>query len=327
MTSAESFMDQLTESSRQSYGEPIHEGLHLLQDSTAIERSIRVHRSDISYTLEVPEGMVVDGIAYISPGFGGIKMSSDPLRNELVQAGMATVSFTPGRRGNTVLSDLLRAQELHAETLDAVAKDIGNNLFTIKKMVPNGGRLDPYRKILIPHSMGGLSAVEHAEAEPGQIDKIVNLAAAGYSKMTLDGLAKSISKGGLAGVRHEVVPFAKLQTKQDAKRIAKDVAYYYGGNPIRTGGEIISILGSNLGPRARKLGGHGIRFAYYSMEHDCLVLPDSAIENYVDYYEELKGMGHLGPQTKPRLIASKIMGFVQGRHSAAKDSQPSQITA
>lgn len=315
MSSAESFIHQMDELSPQETTEPFSEGLQLLQETIIIEGSARVHRSNVDYTLEVPESLEVEAIGYISPGFGGIKLSSDPLRKELAQAGMAAVSLTPGRNGHTRTSDLLRAQHLHSDTLDAIGKDIGEHLFRIKKAVPNGAALDPYHKILIAHSMGGLSAMEHAEAEPGQVEMVVNLAAAGYSKMTLMGLAKSVRRGGPAGVRHEVIPFARQQSRENAKKLLKDVVVYYGGNPLRTGGEVLSILESDLGPRALTLTGkHGTRFAYYAMQHDCLVPPDQSIEDFVDYYDEIENSGHLAPQVKPRLVTNKVLDFVHNRY-------------
>ena len=290
----------------------------LAQETGLYHGNVRVHRSDVAYTLEVPENMEVDGLAYVNPGFGGVKLTSDPLRHSLAEFGMATVSLTPGRNSHTRLSDMFHAQNLHAETLDAVSKDIGEKLFRIKQQVPNGNKIDPYHKIIIPHSMGGLSAIEHAEADAKngypQVDMIINLAAAGYSKMTVLGMAKSIARGAVPGMRHELITFAKQQNPEDAKKILSDVVVYYGGNPVRTAGEVLSIFRSNLRHRALTLRNQGTRVAYYSMQYDCLVRPDQSIEDFVDYYEEIKNTGHLAPQIKPQLLAGKIIDFVHNRH-------------
>lgn len=281
---------------------------HYLQQRTfTMQEQIILYGKSIDITLEVPERPVTDAVAYIIPGFGGIKATSDPLRNELAKRGIATVSYSPGRQGATFLSDLLRPQDLHTETIETVGQKVASNMTRYAKRLPAATGLDPFRKIMIPHSMGGLPVAQHAAEHPEFIEAIVNLAAAGYGSPKLGMLASDVPRGFIGGIWHELQPFSKQHSKSEARQLAAAVLHYYGSNLTRTLGEVQSCLTSDVRPLVKDLG---VRTAYLAFKHDILIPPsEEAVLGVVDMYYQFDNMGHLGPQVKPAPIAKKIIEF------------------
>lgn len=272
---------------------------------------LTVHNSDITYELRMPENQKYGAIAMLAPGFGGVKSAMDPLGDELAQRGMANVTWTPGRWGKTWLADLLRPQDLHVDTMHGITNHMANNLSIIRRKAPNPELIDPFKKFVITHSMGGFAGTRYtAEVEDSAesedvIEAILHLAAAGFGNPKLSQLATDVPLGIYGGVKHELVPFIGQQTQQGRRNeTAKDVKNYFGTNLVRVVGEAISCLTGDVRSVSRSLRAPS---TYYGLQHDILVRTNSSVAQHVGEYEELEGMGHLAVQMKVAKIADKVI--------------------
>lgn len=293
---------------QEAYQSPFEQPTHGL--TRTFNETIALHGQEVNMTTEVPFSPTTDQVAYIIPGFGGIKASSDPLRSELARLGVTTVSYSPARKGVTFLSDLLRSQDLHVDTINGITKRLADSSARYSKHTEQRFAFDPYKQLMVPHSMGGLAAANYAAQNPDNISAIVNLAAAGYGSPKLGALASDVPAGIIGGIWHELRPFARTQSADQAKQLLKTVLHYYASNPSRTIGEMYSCLSTDVRPQIAQLGN---RVAYLAFKYDILIPPsEEAVSGAVNMYHEFENMGHLGPQVKPNPIARKIIEFASG---------------
>jgi hypothetical protein len=84
---------------------------------------------------------------------------------------------------------------------------------------------------------------------------------------------------------------------------------YYGVNPVRTIGEMVSCMGADYRPHLAALGEMGVKRALYLPENDQLIPALSSVKgasHLVDHWEIAEGLDHLAPQTKPLRVASDL---------------------
>lgn len=276
---------------------------HLITDRVEIGGAI------LKWTIQFPEELRYPGIIRIVNGFGGFKATSRGLREALVSLGYTACTEEPVRiKDVPSIDDLLDPQAAHVSTHREVGRALRSNP-SFKKM-PNAKELDLDRTIWLPHSMGGLSVARFADEKPDEAEAIINLMAAGYGSPTFYQIAKTLPRGIPAGIANELIPYLQSGYIDPDIENLRCIIGYYLKNPLRTAGEAWSCLHEDVRDRAKRLQKSGILLGYLAGEHDCLVPPDVSVAAYVDYHKVIKGMGHLGPQLKPNVVAANVSDIV-----------------
>lgn len=259
----------------------------------------------VEYTIEsAPDVVQYEGFGIIAPGFGGFKRTSRDLGHQLALAGITTARYTPVRRDDhCIWSRLSNSQQAHADTITAVAEDIAGDE-NARARLPN---IDFDRRILLPHSMGGLATTQHArEAPSGKTEAIINLASAGFGTPNLPQLAETVPKGLHKAIFQELIPFITSGKIDVTPLNFWRFVHYYGVNPARTVGEIYACLSTDVRPEVWALGKQGVRSAFIAFEHDSLIPPNEDLHDTVDYYEVMPDAGHMAPQLKAERVAKAI---------------------
>ncbi len=266
------------------------------------------------WTLNIPHELDSPSIHLIVPGFGGFKRSSRDLRNTLsAQEKFASLSFDPVRKSGE--SDLWDSQKAHKDTIPAILADLASNREL--RNTAKGGGLDMSKVVLVPHSMGGISAVEHAVRKPSEVSHMVLMAIVGLEGKVGLGYGPRLVNSG----RREIMPAISRGSFggwSNAPNMAKRAFKYYLGNPSRTIGEVASLFEVDLRPQVAAIGALGIGLAMYHFERDELVDSERSINrsgDLVDHTEIALGLDHLAPQTHPWRVAADV-GRIS-RHLAA----------
>ncbi len=280
-------------------------------ETTTTHGEVVVAGTTVEYTIESPpeDHIVYEGLAIIAPGFGGFKRTSRPLRHEMALAGVVSVSYSPVRRDDHSLwSRLARSQQAHADTITAVASDIADQDFSDTDVPP----VDVTRRVLLPHSMGGLATAQHASDTPhGTTEAIINLAAAGFGSPTIPELLETIPKNLHHAVFKELIPFVMSGKVDVTPQNFWRFLHYYGVNPTRTIGEIYACLSTDVRPTVWQLGRQGVLSAFLAFEHDALIPPHDNLGDTVDYYEVMPGAGHMAPQLKAKEVAQGVVDTME----------------
>lgn len=291
---------------------PPHEPLerHFDQDQPQMAHGRVVAGQDIvDWTAEFPENPVYDGLAMIVPGYLGVKQSSRSPRHALYENDIACVSYSPARVGEKVWYDGYDdPQAVHAETLLAIAYDLRARRQDIIRQAPYAEQIDFDRKLLVPHSMGGLAAPRYALMEPGAVDAIHGLATVGFGHPTLPELAIDIPKGVAGSIRHELLPALLGGHIEINLRNARDVNRYY--SRLRFIFEGLSCLNHRTEGEVARLDELGISYHYLGFGRDILVRPTNDIADHVASLTVMDKYGHLAPQVKADKVAKHIAGLV-----------------
>jgi pimeloyl-ACP methyl ester carboxylesterase len=247
----------------------------------------------------------------IVPGFGGFKRSSRKIRNALAQnEEFAAVSYEPSRHGG-IRNDLLAAQKVHIDTVNVIIQDLADNQQL--QDIPASHDIDYDRVVLVPHSMGGLPAVEHAYRHPEDVSRIILMATVGSEAAVKLGFVPRLG----FSVKNELVPSAargKFGGIKDGGIMLSRAVKYYGSNPVRTVGEIASCMLADQREKIEALGELGVKTALYLLGSDELIPAErsaSAAGDLVDYVEIAEGLNHLAPQTCYEQVATDVSRISQ----------------
>lgn len=275
-------------------------------DTITVHGEVFVAGTAVEYTIESPpeEHLVYEGLAIIAPGFGGFKRTSRPLRHEMAMAGVVSVSYSPVRRDDhSIWSRLARSQQAHADTITAVASDIAKQGLDNTDVAP----VDVTRRVLLPHSMGGLATAQHAtDVTHGKTEAIINLAAAGFGSPTVPELLQTVPKNLHRAIFQELIPFIVSGKVDVTPQNFWRFLHYYGVNPARTVGEMYACLSTDVRPTIWQLGRQGVLSAFLAFEHDALIPPNENLVDTVDYYEVIPKSGHMAPQLKAKEVAKGV---------------------
>ncbi len=257
------------------------------------------------WSLHIPENRTYEGWAIFVPGLGGTERSSRPFQRAMVERGWATLRYQPARNGSGHLWDGFGdPQALHLQALLNIAEAVRERGPEIKRRSPSGQQLDVGRITVISQSMGGLPAPKFALKEPGRTEALINLMTVGLGRPTKTDIA--LIPARLPGaISHELLPGIKNGNIDHSFQHLLDVVRYFGR--MRTIFEARSCPQDDVRPdlqRARELG---IRAAYLSAQFDILVPNDPAVQEHVDVYRKIKGVGHLGAQVKPGKVADEAI--------------------
>lgn len=267
-----------------------------------------VFGSKVNWTAAIPEELTQESLNVIVPGFGGIKRSSRGLRTANAENGAATVSYAPARDDNqSVFHNLTAPQDVHVATIDAVINGVGRALVSKEHHgLPHRRSISNDDVVLIPHSMGGLSATPYALENMGRIRAVHYLAAAGFGDPTILSLVESVSKDLKWSIKNELLPLGLSSNFHPAYRNLARIGLYYASHLDRTVGEANSCLTEDICEDVDTLTNEGIYTTYDSYEHDFLIMPNENIARIVNEYRMRKGLGHLAPQVHPRTVADHI---------------------
>jgi pimeloyl-ACP methyl ester carboxylesterase len=282
--------------------EPQLEAVHDPGEIFVLSGVSQVGRSNVDWTVAIPENRTYDGIGMFVPGYGGAACSSLKPAEEHVNQGLAMVWVNPARKSDvSVYSDLKDAQALHVRTIKVVLDGLRQQASTIKAKIPDGKRLDFTRTTLIPHSMGGLSATRYAQTEPGSTEAILHKASCGFGHPTPAELLADLPKGALAGLLHEVVPsVARGDIKVTLENTWQLVNYFRHLHVLTDG---LSCLTDRVVDGTERLMSAGVHVDYEAYEHDILVRPDPSVAQYVNSHRMMRQAGHLAPIHKARAVA------------------------
>lgn len=274
-------------------------------DPELVHRTVSLGELTTRYTFEParkPSPLAGGEIAVITPGFGGMKFTSRALRRALADEGVPAVSYEPLRGDDRSLTERLAdPQRLHEETLSAVIEDL-DQVAGIRFMSGDGP--EKHKVILLPHSMGGLAATRYALGREETVDSVLFLQSVGFGSPNLPQLVRNMPRRMFGSLQREFLPFLTSGHIDLKAKYAFGILDYYLANPARTIGEIRSCLTDDLDEMVLALGASGINTAYAHAEHDILVTANrERTSGVVHLFEEVKGIGHLGPQSKPDRVA------------------------
>lgn len=236
----------------------------------------------------------------IVPGFVGIKPAYDKLGQAFARQGREVVTLRPVRTQRFLNAvhprHLLHPLLLQSQAVWAVMKDIHDD--------DGVDRFD-----LWCHSLGGPVGCSTAEHKPEYIRSINLVGSAGMDGHTPFSLAQRLYDAGLE--IGKTAPGLDI----DRLRTARHVAYYTLLNPFRTTAEALAVSGIDNRPSVQRIRNLGIKVARTQLELDPF-FPTAHITDEdkaaVDTFRFIPGLGHLGPQTEPELVArDSILAFDQ----------------
>lgn len=274
----------------------------------------------VKYTVSVPEKLDSPVVHVIVPGFGGVKRSSRGLRNALASLeNLVAISFEPARGGG-IVRDLLNAQKVHADTLSAILQDLPDN--EELQETPNGHELDLSQAVLLPHSMGSLSATERARLYPDETQSVIYMGSVGLGPKVMLGFIPRLLMSSSQDVAGKYAQ-GKLVPGANRLDLAYRAARYYLLNPRRTVGEIGSCFTADIRKPVRLLDILGVNTAALYFDADRLVPTDKStiaqVEEMVQICEVMEGYGHLAPQRHPFEVAARL-GSISGRLEHAEQT-------
>ncbi|HVC35944.1 MAG TPA: alpha/beta hydrolase [Candidatus Dormibacteraeota bacterium] len=267
-------------------------------------------KEPVKYTISVATDLKSPNLHLIVPGFGGSKWTSKRMRNAFSsEESSAAASYQPARVSSSLeshLSGLLDAQKLHVDTIGAIIDDLPQN----KQLedLPNHSDISLDKVVLDAHSMGFIAASRYALAHPQNVALINSIAGVGLEEPSPGRFARRY----LPAIKDELLP-AIMQAQFGEDYSSLDIACrairYYGRNPLRTVGEMISCMVADVRPQMTALRILGVKLGMLCLEKDKLLPPKLSIEGasqLVDHYEVILDAGHIAPQTKPLEVAHRL---------------------
>lgn len=292
---------------------PHQEGVFInnVSEVEIMHGSVRVNGTEVHYKGYFPEIRTEQGLGIMVPGYGGFYKSSEPIGQALAGQGLANIIYDPARTDNSsMLNDFKNPQKLHVDTIRAISSSVRRNK-TIKNWMPDGNNASQEDRLIVTHSMGGLSGAKYAHENPEETEIIFFLKAAGFGGPTLSQLAKSVPSGIIGSIQHEIIPYLRSGDIEINKQNLSRVLHYFGfgknARITRPMGEGLSCLWEDVREITKNLGQLGVKSVYIDAERDILVHPAPGIENIVDKYIVLKKYGHMAPQRKALHVAQLIL--------------------
>lgn len=235
-------------------------------------------------------------------GFGGVQFSSIPYAEAVAQRGPGTLTIESIRDDGSSASERLwtphdvQVEAMH-HALQVVEKEVGIGPSTKHKtgMIVQG------------QSMGGETATSFCEDRTDECDALVLFATIGFGSPSISSLIKNVPKDIIPGITEELIPFLSLPNVKTSATNALKVVRYFVIDPLRTGGEIVSCLTSDLRHRVTELRDAGLPVMYVQPEFDALVQGGEEAERWVDLMLVMEGAGHIVLQAKPHKAAHFVL--------------------
>lgn len=279
-------------------------------DMRVFDGRIQVGGDETHWTLRVPMNRVYDGVVTIVPGFCGYESSMAGLGNELAQNGYTTLTYDPIRKPRSLLDSFHDAQGIHVTTQETIADEMHAKMSSLefRRQISQPKKLDLDKKILVPHSMGGLAAARYAAKNSLSVEKLTNVAALGYSQFSLGALFRYYPHI----INNSSQELVKAYHKEDLDLTIKDIGHMmkYCLRPQAIF-EAISCFRQSVLKDVAHARAEGVQVGYVALGNDLVVRPNENIANYVDHYSVMEGAGHLAPATKPRLVATHVIAALQ----------------
>ena len=279
------------------------------QHTDLFSGSVRVGSDDVTWTLEVPDEQVYDGVAEFVSGFLAVKKSSRAIRRALAQAGIATLTYSPAREDDKSWLDQAKdPQELHVETLEVIGEDLALRT-DIPLSTSNNEKLDLQKKLLIAHSMGGLAVTRYALLTPDEIDRIIGLATCGFGRPTAEDIRSITPCDIIQSLRHEIIPAVRSGNLEPSRKILMDTIDYLFHPRVLFEG--LSCVGGDVTADVAKLSKQGVPYHYQAYELDFLVPVDESTAEHVASYEVVPRAGHMFPQKHPERVAESVRAIIK----------------
>lgn len=256
----------------------------------------------VSYTASVPANLELELAHILVPGFGGFKRPYRAIRDTMSsQENILTISYDPSRQSVNPEDP----QQIHADTVSAIAQDLPNNKMLAE--VLDGRTINLSLIALILHSMGSIAGTRHALSHPGETALLTYLESIGME----DPKSWRFIRRLPSSVPRELVPGLVMGGIDGFSNVKAPlrVANYFLSNLGQTKGEITSCHEADLRPSVIELGVLGVKRAMLYGGKDRLVPAELAIEgagHLVDHCEVAPELDHFGPQKKPRETAAYI---------------------
>lgn len=270
---------------------------------------VNVGPATTTYKGFFPENRI-SGLGLIVPGLGGFLKSSEALGRCLADRGLPTLLFDPVRVSQTITEDFTDPHKVHVKTIEEIYRHLPKNRMITAEM-PGGKDIATQPLVLLPHSMGGLSAPKFALDHPDEVETLVLLEAIISGREVIKRVAEAAIKGHFLGSgQHELLPYLTSgELKLNPKNLLEAIKYFGIGNPKQTRitkalGEAISCLTADMRPYLQAIKEEtDINVIYVDAEHDVLVRPGKDIETFVHKLVRLQGCGHWSTQHKAALVA------------------------
>lgn len=258
------------------------------------------------YTFEYQPDDPLDRIYPLSPGFGGVKLSSGPFSNAMARLGMASLTFEPVRTDDRSIRErLTNPHAIHVQTLEAVVDDLQHTMgFELST-----GRDGP-KAIIVAHSMGGEPALRYAEIRHKTTEAVILLATIGFGSPNVRKIIQKVPLGAPSSIREEIIPFLGSDELDLSFAGARKALGYYVANLPRTIGEIGSCLTSRQLKRVHRLRALGVATVYGQPVFDLLVQGADGARDAVDIVGDIERAGHMFVQAKPGRAAHWVRGAV-----------------
>lgn len=257
----------------------------------------------VGWSLELPDQPTYPGLLVKIPGFGGIQSTSRNFSREAALAGYATVTYEPPRHNDVDLwSTAHDPHTTHTDTLTAIDASLAKNPEAVSALAERG--LDLHRKILTPHSMGGIPAVHYANRGDSQVDAIVNMAAAGYGHPTIGEIARHFPINIPNSVMRELLPgFRDGSIELSMTNLKAIVNYYVRARALM---EMVSCLREDIRPQAERVRTAGTYIGYIAFGRDILVRPTPDVSEHVDDYVVMPKYGHIAPMVRAKQVVEEV---------------------
>ena len=235
-------------------------------------------------------------------GFGGVQFSSIPYAEAIAQRGIGALTIESIRDDDSSASERLwTPHEVQVEAMHYAVEVVQHELGI-------GPSSEHKTRMLVQgHSMGGETATSFCEDRTKDCDALILFATIGFGSPTITSLIKNVPQDIIPGITEELIPFLSLPNVKTSATNAIKVVRYFVTDPIRTSGEIVSCLTSNLRHRITNLRDDGLPVVYIQPEFDALVQGGKEAERWVDLMLVMEGAGHIVLQAKPHKAAHFVL--------------------
>lgn len=276
--------------------EPLHAEEALL--FTTETDSVNVRGIAVDFTISHPANPSGRPPSMIYHGFAGSEVAYAGLREELATNGETAITIRTPR--DATLDH--RQERLQSLAYWAVIKELRD--------------LHPSRRVnLLAHSMGSLLAAKTAAYKNRGNDKPVdNLVMVSPPGLTNHNIINLIPGAILLG-KNLIRDLHTERPIEPNRQNAVEALAHILRNPVRTAGEMFCVAHCDTRLLFPSLGYLGVRTAILQLEDDELFKTSKVSQiapNIVDHYEILQGLGHGGPITKPKQVATAVASYLDG---------------
>ncbi len=250
----------------------------------------------------VDQSLPTDQMMIEFSGFGGVQFSSIPYAEAVAQRGIGTLTIESIRDDGSSASERLWTP--HHVQVEAMHHAIT----IVEKRTGIGPGTEHNTRLLVQgHSMGGETATSFCEDRTKECDALILFATIGFGSPSILSLLKNVPQDIIPGITEELIPFLSLPNVRTSATNALKVVRYFVIDPLRTSGEVISCLTSDLRHRVTELRDAGLPVIYVQPEFDALVQGGEEAERWVDLMVVMEGAGHIVLQAKPHKAAHFVL--------------------